>query len=72
MRLGDTVENVRRATAGVLDHGIEVGLRMSMIARPTRDEAVAAASELVERLGGGDSERKVEAGALSTAATLSR
>lgn len=60
MRLGDTVENVRRATAGVLDHGIEVGLRMSMIARPTRDEAVAAASELVERLGGGDSERKVE------------
>ncbi len=60
MRLGDTAENVARAAAGLLDHGIEVGLRMSMIARPTREEAVTAASELVERLGSGQSERKVE------------
>lgn len=31
-----------------------------MIARPTREEAVTAASELVERLGPGQSERHVE------------
>jgi alkanesulfonate monooxygenase len=62
MRLGDTAENVARDAATVLEHGIEVGLRMSVIARPTRKEAVAAARELVERLGPGNSERKVEGG----------
>jgi alkanesulfonate monooxygenase len=62
MRLGDTAENVGLAAAAVLDHGIEVGLRMSMIARPTREEAVAAAHALVDGLGPGESERKVEGG----------
>jgi alkanesulfonate monooxygenase len=62
MRLGDTAQNVARAVARVLDRGIEVGLRMSIIARPTREEAVAAARELVELLGPGESERKVEGG----------
>ena len=33
MRLGDTAENVARDAATVLDRGIEVGLRMSVIAR---------------------------------------
>ena len=62
MRLGDTAQNVGRAAAAVLDLGIEVGLRMSMIARPTREEAVAAARDLVEVLGPGESARKVEGG----------
>ncbi len=62
MRLGDTVQNVGRAAAAVLDLGIEVGLRMSMIARPTREEAVAVARELVDGLGPDGSERKVEGG----------
>jgi alkanesulfonate monooxygenase len=62
MRLGDTAENVAREAAGVLDRGIEVGLRMSMIARPTRGEAVAAARELIARLGPGASERTGEGG----------
>lgn len=60
MRLGDTAENVRRAAADLLDRGIEVGLRMSMIARPTRAEAVAAARNLIERLGTGRTERTTE------------
>jgi alkanesulfonate monooxygenase len=62
MRLGDTAENVVRDAAGVIDQGIEVGLRMSVIARPTRAEAVAAARELIQRLGPGESERTVEGG----------
>src|SRR5262249_21985296 len=61
MRMGDTAETIGRDAAGVLDHGIEVGLRMSMVARPTREEAVAAARQLVEKLGMGVSERTVEA-----------
>jgi alkanesulfonate monooxygenase len=60
MRLGDTAENVRLATESVCDQGIEVGLRLSMIARKTRDEAIAAANELVGRLGTAGSERTVE------------
>jgi alkanesulfonate monooxygenase len=60
MRMGDTAENVGRDAAGVLEHGIELGLRMSIVARPTRDEAVAAAHQLVEQLGPAGSERTVE------------
>jgi alkanesulfonate monooxygenase len=60
MRLGDTAENVAREAAPVLDRGTEVGLRLSVIARPTHDEAVAAAHELVERLGPGGSDKSVE------------
>ncbi|HEX5407149.1 MAG TPA: LLM class flavin-dependent oxidoreductase [Pseudonocardiaceae bacterium] len=36
----------------VLESGTKVGLLVSMIARPTRDEAVAAAAELVATAGG--------------------
>jgi alkanesulfonate monooxygenase len=60
MRLGDTAENVARESMAVRERGIELGLRLSVIARPTRAEAVAAARDLVEQLGPGGSERRVE------------
>jgi alkanesulfonate monooxygenase len=71
MRMGDTVENIDRGAAGVLGRGIEIGLRMSMIARPTRGEAAAAARELVQRLGTGGSERTVEGGFIRRSDSLS-
>jgi alkanesulfonate monooxygenase len=60
MRLGDTIANVKGSADEVLSHGVELGLRLSMIVRPTRAEAIAASRELLERLGQGNSERKVE------------
>src|SRR5205085_2813884 len=50
MRLGDTPEKVRPEILAALQSGIEVGLRMSIIARPTREEAVRAAYSLVRSL----------------------
>jgi alkanesulfonate monooxygenase len=50
MRMGDTPENVREGALRVLASGKQVGLRMAIIARPTREEAVAAAHHLVETL----------------------
>jgi alkanesulfonate monooxygenase len=60
MRLGDTIANVARCADEVLPHGVELGLRLSVIVRPARAEAIAASHELLERLGQGVSERKVE------------
>jgi alkanesulfonate monooxygenase len=60
MQLGDTCENVARSAETFLGHGVELGLRFSVIARPTRAEAVDAATALIGRLGPGDSERAVE------------
>jgi alkanesulfonate monooxygenase len=50
LRLGDAPERLRAQILPALEAGIEVGLRMAVIARPTRSEAVAAAHSLVEAL----------------------
>jgi alkanesulfonate monooxygenase len=47
MRLADTPENLRSSIMPVVETGKEVGLRLSIIARPTREEAVHAAYALV-------------------------
>jgi alkanesulfonate monooxygenase len=51
LRFGDSVENVARESAPVLDSGSEVGLRMACITRPTRCEAVNVARALLESSG---------------------
>jgi alkanesulfonate monooxygenase len=47
MRLADTPEKVRCDVRPVLAAGKEAGLRLSIVARPTREEAVQAAYSLV-------------------------
>jgi alkanesulfonate monooxygenase len=44
--LGDHPDNLRARTRPALEQGIEVGLRLSIIARPTRREALEAAYAL--------------------------
>jgi alkanesulfonate monooxygenase len=61
MRLADTPENLRSSVAPVLAAGKEVGLRMSVIARPTREEAVRAAYQLLARLDPSMRDRENEA-----------
>jgi alkanesulfonate monooxygenase len=51
-RLPDTPERLRPRLAALLESGTEVGLLVSMIARPTRGEAVDAAYQMVGALGG--------------------
>jgi alkanesulfonate monooxygenase len=48
LRFGNTVENVARESAPVLDNGNEVGLRIACITRPTRCEAVKVGRALLE------------------------
>lgn len=48
LRLGDTPEKLRPDVEPMRERGIEVGVRMSIVARPTREEAVQAAYSLVE------------------------
>jgi alkanesulfonate monooxygenase len=50
MRLADTPENLRQSFLTVLDRGIEVGLRLSLIAGHTRDEALGSARALLDQL----------------------
>lgn len=50
MRIADSPDNLRAAVLPVLESGKEVGLRLSMIARPTRQEAIDAAYALLEDL----------------------
>lgn len=50
MRMLDTPPNVCREAAPVLAAGKEVGLRGSVICRPTREEAIEAARQLVGNL----------------------
>lgn len=52
MRLADAPEKLRDETLQVSRQGIDVGLRMSVIVRPTRAEAVRAARSLVESAAG--------------------
>jgi alkanesulfonate monooxygenase len=61
MRLADTPENVRPSGAPVLAAGKEVGLRMSIITRSTRQEAVHAAYELLSSLDPAMRDREKEA-----------
>jgi alkanesulfonate monooxygenase len=61
MRLADTPENLKSSVAPVLAAGKEVGLRMSVIARPTRKEAVRAAYELLAGLDPSMRDRENEA-----------
>ena len=61
MRLADTPENLRSSVAPILAAGKEVGLRMSIIARPTREEAVCAAYELIAGLDPSMRDREQEA-----------
>jgi len=50
MRLADTPDKLQPGVAPILATGTEVGLRLSIIARPTRAEAVRAAYALVAGL----------------------
>jgi alkanesulfonate monooxygenase len=60
MRMGDTPENLWESNQRVLAAGKEVGLRMAIIARPTHDEAVRAAHDLVGTLDQSLQERQRE------------
>lgn len=48
MRLPDAPEKMRESVAAVLTGGVEVGLRLAIIARPTRREALEAAYAMTE------------------------
>ena len=47
MRLIDTPEKLHPVVAYFRERGIEVGLRLCLICRPTREEAIAAANALL-------------------------
>jgi len=48
MRFADTPERVRAESEPIRAAGIDVGVRFSLIARPTRDEAIRAARALLD------------------------
>ena len=53
LRLGDAPEKLRDEVAALRGQGVEVGVRLSLIARPSRDEALAAAAALLAAGGEG-------------------
>src|ERR1700741_3990722 len=59
LRVADTVETLKPAVARVRDRGIEVCLRMCVICRPTRAEAIDAAESLLPQDDMGQYERSV-------------
>lgn len=59
LRVADTVENLKPAVARVLERGIEVCVRMCVICRPTRAEAIEVAESLLPRDNMGQYERSV-------------
>jgi len=59
LRVADTVETLKPAIARVRERGIEVCLRMCVICRSTRSEAIAAAESLLPRDDMGQYERSV-------------
>ena len=59
MQLADTPEKIQETASAVLAHGVEVGLRVCVIARPTHGEALKAAQTLIE---GSDYQRKLAGG----------
>jgi alkanesulfonate monooxygenase len=50
-RLPDTPERLRPRVAALIDRDVEVGLLVSVIARPTREEAIDAGYRMIEGLG---------------------
>jgi alkanesulfonate monooxygenase len=62
MQIADAPEKLRPQILPALAAGIEVGLRLSIIARPTREEAIGAAHSLIDGLDtkGGDEEKEKE------------
>lgn len=60
MRMGDTPDNLRESNRRVLAAGKEVGLRMAIIARPTRDAAIRDARALIDGLDPALAERNRE------------
>ncbi|MGH9915954.1 MAG: LLM class flavin-dependent oxidoreductase, partial [Pyrinomonadaceae bacterium] len=48
MRLADAPETMRESVAPVLAQGVEVGLRMAVISRPTREEALSTVQAMAE------------------------
>ena len=59
LRVADTVANLKPAVARVRERGIEVCLRMCVICRPTRNEAIEVAESLMPRDDMGQHERSV-------------
>jgi alkanesulfonate monooxygenase len=59
LRVADTAENLKPAVARVRERGIEVCLRMCVISRSTRAEAIAAAESLLPQDDMGQYERSV-------------
>ncbi|WMN61734.1 LLM class flavin-dependent oxidoreductase (plasmid) [Pseudoalteromonas xiamenensis] len=55
LRYSDTAENIAKSAAPALAAGIKVGIRMSVIVRPTREEALA---EIDQMMSGADMEWK--------------
>jgi alkanesulfonate monooxygenase len=53
LRLGEPPEALRADVEEMRAHGVEVGLRLSLVVRPTREEALQAAAALLE---GGDTD----------------
>ena len=53
LRLGDAPEQLRDEAAVLRGQGVEVGVRLSLIARPSREEALAAAAALLAAGGEG-------------------
>jgi len=51
-RFADTPENLRPHVAPLVERGIEVGLLVSILARPTREQALSDADAMVEVLRG--------------------
>jgi alkanesulfonate monooxygenase len=51
LRLPDAPQHMKEDVAALTERGTEVGLLVSLVIRPTRAQAVAAAEEAVERLG---------------------
>lgn len=59
LRVADTPEHLRAAVARVRERGIEVCLRMCIISRPTREEAIEVAESLLPDSDLGQYERSV-------------
>lgn len=53
LRVADTVDSLEPLVARALEHGLEVCLRMCLLCRPTREEAVATAESLKRQGSGG-------------------
>jgi alkanesulfonate monooxygenase len=71
MRMADTPGNVAESAKPVLDAGKEVGLRMAVLARPTRGEAVDDARRLVAGADPSGGERGAEGSFISRSDSVS-